>query len=398
MHAPLLSVLLALVADGPVVQEEAPPPDDGEAYCRFAEGVAQSEAALLRAPEVFASVGHFSTVGTSLEPAAGVQTTRILAGLRYDLARLVRGNLLVRRARAECERYRAMARLEGVLRDGQGATLAPALATKIAILRNRLPNLMQRMDGLQNDVAAARATVEDLHSFRIRVDELRDAIAAAELQLAQGKGRPMGAEASLSELLDAYWEADREVERVEGELRRAHAFGLELKGGYEELLTVEQGVPLFGIVTLSYNLGHLWQGGPNRRAREARGEWRRVRGGAPGSQRIAEALHVLESTRVSQRKRLEEVRILAKDIAEQLEIVEGLETRKVSRFRDYLWLESTRLEAERAFLEKHVEELDRFLGPRPEAGGETGRESSVRGERGEGGTKPGSVPTIQIRR
>src|SRR5690606_12323529 len=112
----------------------------------------------------------------------------------------------------------------------------------------------------QADVAAARATVEDYHSYRIRVDELRDAIATIELQLAEGRARNAQSAEPLSDLLDAYWQADREVEEAEGELRRVQAFGLELKGGYEELLTVEQGVPLFGLVTLSYNLGHLWQG------------------------------------------------------------------------------------------------------------------------------------------
>lgn len=397
MHAGVLSVVLALFSEAQPVQDEAPPPDDGEAYCRYIEGVAQSDAALLRAPELFGSVGHFSTVGSDLEPAAGVQTTRILAGIRYDLARLVRGNLLVRRARAECDRYRAMSRLEVALRDGQGATLAPALASKIAVLRDRLPSLVQRMDGLQSDVAAARATVEDLHSFRIRVDELRDAIATTELQLAQGRASPRQAAEPLTDLLETYWEADREVEAAEGALRRSQAFGLELKGGYEELLTVDQGVPLFGLVTLTYNLGHLWQGAPNRRAKEARQEWRRVRGGAPGSHRIAEALQKLQATRTSQRKRLEEVRILARDLAEQLELVEALETRKVSRFRDYLWVELTRLEAEQAFLEKHVEALDRFLGPRAETGPPAeGR--SAKGKRGDGEVKPASVPSIRIRR
>lgn len=398
MHVGLLSVVLALFLEGQPTEGKEPPPDDGEAYCLYTKGVAQSEAALLRAPELFASVGHFSTVGTSLEPAAGVQTTRILAGLRYDLARLVRGNLLVRRAQAECRRYQAMSRLETALREGQGATMAPALASKIAILRNRLPALMQRMNGLQADVAAARATVEDYHSYRIRVDELRDAIATIELQLAEGRARNAQSAEPLSDLLDAYWQADREVEEAEGELRRVQAFGLELKGGYEELLTVEQGVPLFGLVTLSYNLGHLWQGQPNRRAREAREEWRRVRGGAPGNQRIAEALHRLEATREAQRKRLEDVRVLARDIAEQLEVVEALETRKVSRFRDYLWVESTRLEAERAFLEKHVEELDRFLGPQGDAGSLPDKETSVKDSRGEGAVKPAKIPSVRIRR
>lgn len=398
MHVGVVSALLVLLAEGPGIPEERPSVDEGEAYCRYVDAVARSDAALLRAPELFGSVGHFSAVGTSLEPASGVQTTRILAGIRYDLVHLLQGNLLVRRARAECDRYRAMARLEAALRSGSGATMLPALAAKVGVLRNLLPNLMQRMDGLVADVSAARATVEDLQSFRIRVDDLRDAIARAELQIAQTVVDPTASPEPLTELLDAYWEADREVEEAEGALRSMRAFGLELKGGYEELLTVEQGIPLFGLVGLSYNIGHLWQGGANRDAREARDEWRRVRGGSPGNQRIAEALQGLEVTRDAQRRRLEEVRVLARDIREQLAVVEQLETRKVARFRDYLWVESARLEAERVFLEKHVEELDRFLGTREERPHLPGQGPAVKGKGDERGVRPASTPHLQIRR
>jgi len=392
-------VIFALLSGEP--EEAEPLPDEGEAYCRFAQAVAESEAALLRAPEVFGSVGHFSTVGSGPEPAAGVQTTRILAGLRYDVADLVRGNLVVRRARAECERYRAMVRLETALREGGEAALAPALAAKIGVLRNLLPSLLQRMDALRADVMNANATADDLQAFRLRVDALRDAIVQAELALVHWQGEQKESPApNLPSLLEEYWKADREVEEAEGALRRARAFGLELRGGYEELLTVEQGVPLFGIVTLSYNLGHLWQGSSNRRAREARQDWRRLRGGPPGSHRIAEALEQLEATRTHQRKRLEEVSVLARDIQQQLREVEQIETRKVNRFRDLLMLEAARLEAERVFLERYVEELDRFLGPAPEVLPSPAPERGTADGRREESDRPlpARVPSIRVRR
>lgn len=396
MHAGVLSAVFALflsVADEP---STPPTPEEGEAYCRFVEGVARSEAALLRSPELFGSVGHFSAVGTSLEPAAGIQTTRILAGIRYDITHLIQGNLQVRRAHAECNRYRAMSRLEAALRDGSGGTLLPALAAKVAVLKNVLPSLLQRLEGLQDDVRNARATVEDLHAFRIRVDELRDAVSRSELQLAETSHAPRPASEPVNELLDDYWEADREVEEAEGAIRRVRAFGLELKGGYEELLTVDQGVPLFGVVGIRYNIGHLWQGASNRQAREARDSLRHLRGGSPGNHRIAESIRRLEATRGTQRRRLEEVAVLSRDIKAQLEVVEQMETMKVQRFRDYLWVESARLEAERIFLEKHVEELDRFLGTPAAEKDAPPRGPSVREEKEN--PSPPTLPTIHIRR
>lgn len=398
MQTGVFSAVLVLLAGGPDLPAGPTSVDEGDAYCRYVESVARSDAALLRAPELFGSLGHFSAVGSGLEPAAGVQTTRILAGIRYDLVEVVRGNLVMRRARAECARYRAMTRLEAALRTGSGITMLPALAAKVAVLRNVLPSLMQRMDTLAADVAAARATVEDLQSFRIRVDELRDAIANSEMEIARTAVHPTETTEPFADLLEAYWAADREVEEAEAALRSARAFGLELEGGYEELLTVRQGVPLFGVIGISYDIGHLWQGSANREAGAARDEWRRVRGGSPGNQRIAEALAALEATREAQRRRLEEVTVLARDVKEQLAVVEGLETRKVARFRDYLWVESARLEAERAFLERHVQELDRFLGTRAEPTPRKGSGKSVRGKHEESDLRPARVPEVHIRR
>src|SRR5690606_23969615 len=114
--------------------------------------------------------------------------------------------------------------------------------------------------------------------------------------------------------------------------------------------------------------------------------------------RIAEALQKLEATRTAQRRRLEEVSVLARDIEEQLREVEKLETRKVSRFRDYLWVESARLEAERVFLERYVAELDRFLGPATALEVVPDRGPSVKGRQGSDAVRPTHVPTIRMRR
>lgn len=340
--------------------------EEADGFCRHLQGVAESEAALLRSPEAFGSVGYFSAVGSETEPSAGRQTTRILTGLRYDFIHLVRGNLHLRRAEAECRRYRALVSLEEALRSGGGAAARPALHAKLAVLRRTLPAFEERIRTLEGEVRNANATVEDLQALRIRVDGLRAMATDAEVQLGRLQGeapKEEGPPAPLPELLEAWWSADGEVEQAEEDLRNARAFGVEVKGGYEELLGIRQGVPLFGVVTLSYNLGNLWQRKANEKSREGRSEWRRERSGVAGSERISEAVRGLAALREAQRKRVEEVTILADDLRDQLAEVDRLETRKVNRYRDFLWLESARLEAERAYLETHLRELDRFLGP-----------------------------------
>ncbi|MFP2908683.1 hypothetical protein ACLESD_27260, partial [Pyxidicoccus sp. 3LFB2] len=165
----------------------------------------------------------------------------------------------------------------------------------------------------------------------------------------------------LDVLLEELRAADDEVEAVSGSLRRARAWRLSLRGGYDELIDVYQDTPLFGQITLSYNLGHLWQGSANARAREGR---RRALldevSGVP--QRVNELMAELRSVQRTEEGRLREVSTLVTDLEGQLREVEALQTREVRRFRDYLLMELTRLRAEQAYLRAHVESLGAFLG------------------------------------
>jgi hypothetical protein len=329
-------------------------------YCRYVKNAAASEAALLSAPELFGTVGVFQIAEGDTGTAFGRPKTRITLGAEASLAEMLQGVAVRQRADAECRRWRAMNSLEGALQAGTGIGTAPALAARAAVLDEALPLLEKRLGQLRDQVKLAMATVEELDAAQLRADELRDLAArtAVERARAEKQAPPAG---TLPDLLSEYRAADDEVERLEGRLRKSGAWDLKLRGGYDEILNVSQTLPVFAALTLSYDLGNLWQHGADRNAREGRRAWIQEESSGVDS-RLDEMLGALRTSYEVERARLTEVETLRRDLEGQLRTVEALQTSQVRRFRDYLYLELTRIRAEHAYLEKHVAALQGFLG------------------------------------
>ncbi|MFP2905259.1 hypothetical protein ACLESD_09415, partial [Pyxidicoccus sp. 3LFB2] len=109
--------LLSLAARTALAQG-APPPgaaapvqveDRAGGYCDFVRGVADAEAALELAPELFAGIGVVNVGeaegGINATPLGGPKP-RVTAGIGYDVVGLYRGGAIRRRAEADCRRQR----------------------------------------------------------------------------------------------------------------------------------------------------------------------------------------------------------------------------------------------------------------------------------------------------
>ncbi|NOK38509.1 hypothetical protein HMI49_35470 [Corallococcus exercitus] len=339
--------------------------DLAKGYCERVRGTSRAEAALELAPEVFASVGAVNAgdaTGGSDDFPLGSPKLRVTAGLGYDFVGLYRGHTLRSRAEAECRRYQALAALQSAVENGSRLGEAAALDARARALATSLPRAEELVAQLRDDLRDGGATLEELNAVQVRLDHLRSLArdtAQAREQLALEPAPPEGQ--ALSVLLSAFEAADDQVEVLSGGLRTAAAWRLSVRGGYDEVFDVEQSTPLFGQLTLGYNLGHLWQGRANAQAREGRRqETRDAVDGAP--RRVRQLLGELRITERSEQQRLGEVSALVSDLQGQLREVEQLQTRQVRRFRDYLLLELARLQAEQAYLGAHLETLRSLLG------------------------------------
>ncbi|MCY1078728.1 hypothetical protein [Archangium lansingense] len=340
---------------------------EGEArdpgYCAFVRGVGEAESTMLLAPDVFASVGlvNAGEAGGVGGVPLGSPTPRITAGVNYDFVGLYRGLSIRRRAEAECERYRALSALQAAAKRGADVGAEAALAARAQVLEAALPESEQLLASLREDVKEGRATVEELNALQLRLDGLRSLAYETAKERERLAALPRPAERPLSSWLKDFRAADDRVEAEAASLRSASAWKVQVRGGYDELINVQQDVPLFGALTVSYNLGSLWQPSANARARE--GRRRALEEDVEGvSQDVARLLRELRSGHLAEEARLREVSVLVSDLEGQLREFQAMETAKVRRYRDYLMLELARLRAEQAWLKTHVAELSRFLG------------------------------------
>ena len=347
----------------PVVAQAEGEGDSAGAYCDFVEGEAGSESALMIAPQVFGRVG-FSSPGYVFEDygaasAPGNPLPRMTAGIDWDLAGLFRGLSVQRRARAECRRHRALASLESALEIGRDVAEAAALEARERVLREALTRVEPGLAELRQAMADQNATLDELQAYELRLDHIRQTLRETELERKRLAGMPQPPDVPILELVEELRSADDEFVATSADVRGTSTWGLDLRGGYDKIYG-SNGLPVFGQVTLSWNVGGLWQGAANHRARTGRSGWVQldVTGAAHRAQRLVRELELLHA---SAQSRLVEVSALEEDIGKQLEMAESLQTRSVRRFRDLLRFEHTRLRAEKAYLDRRVERLGKFL-------------------------------------
>lgn len=337
------AVLLAVILLAP---RGARADDDG--YCQYVQGVAAADSALGLAPSVFASVGYVESPATTAAPDPTSNDTRITAGVAYRVTGVYEGVLQRGRARAECRRHRA-------LTDVTDATAARALAARAEVLDRAVEDTVAMLERADGDLAARRATGPEITAIRLRVNDLR-ALAAATHRELDGLAAPRQPKA-VAGALARYHRADAEVERQEAALRRARAFELSVRVGYDSFANRDgDDSPYFAVVSASVNLGVLLQGSGNRRAAAGRRRMVEVERGGDATTERLRAVVEREATRAADTEAL--VTELEHQLA-QLRAVGGDASRRIGQT---VWFDLVKVRAEHAYLAAHVAALREVLG------------------------------------
>src|SRR5258706_4051657 len=240
--------LLLLLALPAAASEE-----DADAYCSYARSVAASQDALLFIPSLFLDYGVVN--GNDVDTGAGgipsgPPLERLTIGARWSLMGIGRGIVDLKRAAADCERYRAESGLARFLVDNREQASPAALDARLAVLRQALPRAQEIVRSLRGAVDRAHATVEEMQAAQLHLDEREGALLSAETLRA---GLPAG-RATLpppSQLLEEHRRADAEVERWEGRQRILAAFDVTLRGGYDRFFGQRDVNPGFVVLSLS---------------------------------------------------------------------------------------------------------------------------------------------------
>jgi hypothetical protein len=337
------------------------------AYCAHVAAVAASEGALLRAPWLFSTFGTLrgSLTGSGTLDAdvnagsARELSLRLQAGLGFSPTRYYLAGLLDDQARAECERHRAEAELRAYGNGGRGVPAA-ALEAKIEVLREALPRAEALLQKSLDALEASRTTLQEHEALALRIDGLRERLAAAELELAATAPSPAGdAPASGSFERLRRWTAKKQA--VASSLRRAGALSLTLRGGYDELFGVPQALPVFGSVSLEFNPGWFWQQGLDEQAELAHAE--SVEANVLGQKQGLEAVaRRLDTELAIVRRRRAEVKAALGDLEQRSERLAAAGSATAREYAEYIWFEAVRLRADDAFLREQLRALESLTG------------------------------------
>ncbi|MGN6107278.1 MAG: hypothetical protein ACTHU0_19375 [Kofleriaceae bacterium] len=322
--------------------------DDG--YCDHVEGAAAAESALLFAPQIYGELGRIEQATGTVQPGLEPAQLRLIAGVRYRISGIYEGVALRGRAKAECARHTALVEI-------RSETLYRALEARANVLDEALRDADRLLVQVAADLDARRTTTQEATATRLRVDELRR-LSAETHQALGGLPRPSGAPARLA----AFQRADAEVERRSAQLRRARAFDVSLRAGFDQFLDRTPGdtsSPLFAAVSVGVNVGVLFQGGGNARAAAGRRSYLRA-GGDPDA--AADRLHALAETAA---RRAEETAALEADLQRQLDALGKVGGEDSRRYRQVVWFDLVKVRAEHAYHQAQVAALRQVLGGEP---------------------------------
>ncbi len=343
--------------------------DPNEGYCEWVRGAAASQRAILLAPGLFGATGPsyagFEDTGDEMQDY-GTLGWRVTAGMQYRFDNIPRGMLTMKQADAECERYRAQSELRNALSLGGDLAKLPAVEAQLAVLEGAIPRAESLVQLLEQGLEINLSTVDELYRARLQVDSLHKQAVTLRQEVQRLSQLPEVDGKAFSQLVSRHSNADDEVERIQGRLRRNSAWAMDLRGGYDQLIGYPRDLPVFAQLRLSYSLGGVGQLKQDRRAAEGRRAWRSGASESVGA-RMTELRTELLAVYEGEQERYGQVAPLIRDVEARMESLKAVETDRARKVHEGLWLDFVRLDAERAFLEAHMDALEGVLGLEPRA-------------------------------
>lgn len=309
---------------------------------------ADSQSALLFSPSATLQVVRVPG-GTDLSGSGDLlgADTQLRAGLAFSPVDAYRGSLVQSQARQACERIRALESIEPVLHQAGVYGRASALRAQTAYLdaaRAELDDLLRDAEKRLARRVATVLEVGDIRRRRLRLLRLQIE-ARQELSGLEQNGMDELLHTSLDAAVDDYDEAGRAAYGAESKLRKADAWQAQVRGG----IVPGSSVDWFGVVSVGYRFGGLWQAGAEDRYLRAR------RAELAGSNRELRrrAERFAASMADSARLLREELALIDSElalIAKEIERVESSPTARTRQLLSTLALDQIELSARRAFV------------------------------------------------
>jgi hypothetical protein len=333
-------------------------------YCKFATGVATSQADLLKSPVIFASLGSASAeiLPSALSSDTSVANrTRFFSGASYSIGNLQRARAVKQAARADCEQYEVTSGLEAFLQENWEAITSDALNARAQVLRDALLQSRDILGRTQKLMDAHVATSQEYHAMQLRNDELLQILEQTDSDMGKAAKSESLAMLPLHEMLKKQQDLLTKQEIEQGKFREAGTWDISGTAGAQRIINAGQTSPYFASVTVSFNPGRLWQSGAERRATEGFHRWIQEDPTGP-SVRTYMLLDHFRAIQTAEGKRLQETEILMSDLEQKLESIRAIGNDKVQSYEDYVWFDYIKIKAEHAYLVAHLKDLATVAG------------------------------------
>ncbi len=344
----LVSVAVCLLVVGAATEAGAQSPS-----CDALRAQADSRSALLFSPSATLQVVRVPG-GTDLTGSGDLlgPDTQVCAGLAFSPIDAYRGSLVQRRARAGCGRIRALESIEPALQQAAAYGRAGALRAQAEFLKAARPELDRLLHDAERRMQRRIVTVLEVGEIRRRRLRLLRQHVEARQELAglEQRGMEPVLDTSLSGAVDDYGASALADYGAESRLRKADAWQVQLRGG----VVPGSDVDWFGVVSVGYRFGGLWQGRAEERYQSAR------RAELDRSNRELRRRAERFSSAMAESARLlrEELVLVEQELAlisDEVERVESASTGRTQQLLAVLALDRIELSARQVFLVELIE-------------------------------------------
>jgi len=347
----LLSVLVSALYAGLVcAQQTTPSADENQTYCAYVTEAAKAQSDLLRTP---------SAVAAFTQPETGLPT-QIVGGATLSLSNLTKSGLTLEAARKNCDLYRAS------LAATQSVQYAIPNIEKQALL-HRLSLIESVSKSLEESIAQSRKMVDAQNMTRPMLFELETTRIKLEADRADTQSRiaalyvPTLDTSPLKAQIAAKQSADISEQRAQSRIARQNNWDVALTvGAHQQIYPVAEGTKPYGEVTVTYNLASRSIDRHLDRSVDAYGEWKKSQ--ASEVEQGAEILHRQAGDLLAaQQARLDSLHRQARQIADNITLVQDPQTSAALDFRNTLTTTQLLLDIEIGDAEFRQERLQLFL-------------------------------------
>jgi hypothetical protein len=156
--------------------------------------------------------------------------------------------------------------------------------------------------------------VEEVNATSVRLDALRAEIGSSRMRVAAAQKKHEVSTQGIRQIMSGYRWAVEETASSESRVRTSRSFDLSLRGGYDRIFGVRDGIPLFAMLTLTISpVAIFHQPSLERQAQQGRFGWESQ--GIEGiHDRVTVLLARLQESLGAQLRRRSDARLLLADL------------------------------------------------------------------------------------